>query len=117
MKIDRTIAVAAIAAVGTLALSAGPAFAAVGGNAGNPRDFQPSFTIESKSGMTFSIPKGDLPANEQFIFMNTVRPLGSIAWQKAWAGGPAVHLKGAVVWQVGLLSRYVPHLVKHPVKK
>ena len=115
MKINRKIAaVATVAALGTLALSAGPAFAAVGHGSGNPRDFQPSFTIQSKSAVTFKVGRRGLPANEQFVFTNTVRPFGKVAWQKAWAGGPAVTLKGGVQWYAMVVGRYVP---KHPVHK
>ena len=102
MKINRKIAtVAAVAALGTLALSAGPAFAAVGHGAGNPWSTlsgPPEFMISSKSAIHFAVPRSRgkafyiVPAG-QYTALQASR-VGKIV-----ASG-YVTLKGGVVWHV-----------------
>ena len=118
MKINRKIAgVAAAAALGTLALSAGPAFAAVGHGAGNPWSTlagPPQFMISSKSAIHFAVPPGKLPAGKAFYII----PAGQYTAAKAARIGKIVSggyatLKGGVVWHVFVGPR--PH--QAPVRK
>ena len=106
MKINSKIAgVATAAALGTLALSAGPAFAAVGHGAGNPWSLvtaRPEFMISSQSGpIHFVVPPGKLPAGKAFYIV----PAGQYTALQASRVGKIVAsgyvtLRGGVVYHV-----------------
>ena len=119
MKINSKIAaVATAAALGTLALSAGPAFAAVGHGSGNPWSLvtaRPEFMISSVSGpIHFVVSPGQLPRGKAFYIV----PAGQYSAAKAArigkiVSGGYVTLRGGVVWHVFVGPR--PH--QAPVRK